>query len=144
VQRVQVLSVRQPWAWAIARGRKTVENRTWSTSYRGPLAIHTPMRVDLDACASPLIRTAGWDPDDPVAAIGGIVAVVHLADVCTVSPSGHGCDCGEWATVGCYHWLIADARPLPRPVMALGQLGLWEPAPAPAVLAEVTAFAGLS
>ena len=35
------LSLKQPWASTFACGEKTIETRTWSTSYRGPLAIHT-------------------------------------------------------------------------------------------------------
>ena len=34
------LSLTQPWASAIAFGSKSIETRSWSTSYRGPLAIH--------------------------------------------------------------------------------------------------------
>lgn len=33
------LTVKQPWAAWIASGEKTIETRTWSTGYRGPLAI---------------------------------------------------------------------------------------------------------
>jgi hypothetical protein len=164
---VQLLSVRQPWAWAIARGRKPVENRNWAPSYRGKLAIYASMHVDLQACESPLIWSAGWDPDDPVAAIGGIVAVVTLADVCSAAMSGASCDCGEWARPKAHHWRLADPQPLARPVVSIGrsarmadavpmsiaaspgfpgpssgeaqadQYGLWEPEPA--VIAEVTA-----
>lgn len=36
----RILSVRQPWAFAIARGWKPIENRSWPTDYRGPLLIH--------------------------------------------------------------------------------------------------------
>lgn len=34
------LSLWQPYAFLIARGDKTIETRSWSTKYRGPLAIH--------------------------------------------------------------------------------------------------------
>lgn len=34
------ISIRQPWAWAILNVGKDVENRTWTTRYRGPLLIH--------------------------------------------------------------------------------------------------------
>ena len=34
------LSLWQPWASLVALGIKTVETRSWATSYRGPLAIH--------------------------------------------------------------------------------------------------------
>lgn len=37
---MKLLSIRQPWVWAILHAGKRVENRTWSTSYRGPIAIH--------------------------------------------------------------------------------------------------------
>jgi hypothetical protein len=37
---VKVLTLHQPWASLIAVGVKTIETRSWSTQYRGPLAIH--------------------------------------------------------------------------------------------------------
>ena len=42
------LSVRQPWAWAIATGLKPVENRTWRTHYRGPIVLHASQRYDRE------------------------------------------------------------------------------------------------
>jgi len=37
---MKAITIQQPWAEMIARGLKRVENRTWRTSHRGPLAIH--------------------------------------------------------------------------------------------------------
>ena len=37
---MKALTVRQPWASLIAAGVKTIETRSWSSEYRGPLAIH--------------------------------------------------------------------------------------------------------
>ena len=39
---MKAISVRNPWAWAIAHGGKRVENREWQypPTYRGPLLIH--------------------------------------------------------------------------------------------------------
>ena len=37
---MRALTIRQPWASLIAAGVKTIETRSWSTKYRGPLAIH--------------------------------------------------------------------------------------------------------
>ncbi len=155
------VSVRQPWAWAIARGHKAVENRDGDTRFRGALAIHASLRVDLDSSESPAIRAAHWDPDDPAAAIGGIVAVVNLSGVCTgalpepvwgsgpgrepdAGPesalgAGQACACGAWAKPGRYHWQLCDPRPLSQPVFAVSEAddtGLWE-LPSP-VAAEVT------
>jgi hypothetical protein len=39
-QRLKILSVWGPWAQLLVLGIKDVENRRWSTPYRGPVAIH--------------------------------------------------------------------------------------------------------
>jgi ASCH domain len=126
---MQVLSVRQPWAWAIARGHKAIENRTWDASYRGVLAIHASLRVDPGAPENPLIRAAGWDASDPLAGTGGIVAVASLADICSAGRSGKPCGCGPWADPGFCHWQLSDVWALPEPIMTIGQPGLWTPGP---------------
>jgi hypothetical protein len=129
---VRALSVRQPWAWAIARGHKPVLNRASDTCYRGPVAIYASLRVGLDSFESQDARAVAsvtWNSADPVTAIGGIVAVVKLSGVCAEAASGSQCGCGEWASAGAYHWRLCDPRPLPWPVLALGQSGLWELTP---------------
>jgi len=47
---MRILTVRQPWAWAIIHGGKDVENRVRNIagSYRGPVAIHAALAVDDD------------------------------------------------------------------------------------------------
>ena len=42
------LSVRQPWAWALLYGGKTIENRKWTTHYRGRIWIHASERENHD------------------------------------------------------------------------------------------------
>lgn len=37
---MKVLSIRQPYAWLIAIGCKTIENRTWNRKFRGRFLIH--------------------------------------------------------------------------------------------------------
>jgi hypothetical protein len=37
---VKALTLHQPWASLVAAGVKMIETRSWSTRYRGPLAIH--------------------------------------------------------------------------------------------------------
>jgi len=46
---MKALSIQQPWAWFIIRGYKNIENRTWATTYRGPLLIHASKTLDEDA-----------------------------------------------------------------------------------------------
>ncbi|MET7669386.1 hypothetical protein [Micromonospora luteifusca] len=37
---LRAITVKQPWAWAIAHGGKNIENRSRDITYRGRLAIH--------------------------------------------------------------------------------------------------------
>lgn len=41
---MKAISLWQPWASAISLGAKRIETRSWSTSYRGPIAIHAAKR----------------------------------------------------------------------------------------------------
>lgn len=127
---MQAISVRQPWAFAIARGGKTICNQRLPTAYRGPLLIHASMRVDLGSCDSPLIQAAGWNRRDPLATLGAVIAVAELDDVCAAAARRQSCDCGPWAMPEAYHWRLAEVRALPRPVVALGRMDPWEPLPA--------------
>ena len=72
---MRVLTVRQPWAWAIINGGKDVENRVRNVagSYRGPVAIHAGAAWDESSYDNPKeweIRRAitskqnGWPADD--------------------------------------------------------------------------------
>lgn len=38
---MKILSLWQPWATLLASGAKKVETRSWTTSYRGPVVIHS-------------------------------------------------------------------------------------------------------
>jgi hypothetical protein len=118
---VRVLSIRQPWAWAISTGRKKVENRTWATKYQGPIYIHASLQRDTD----------GWEdlkrehrinvPEDLPR--GAIVAVARLVKVVDAKS---GRRFGKWFQ-GPKGWVLADVRPLKKPVPAVGMLGLWRP-----------------
>jgi len=45
----KALSVRQPWAHAILRGGKNIENRSWPTELRGTIALHAARSMDAAA-----------------------------------------------------------------------------------------------
>ena len=65
---MKALSIKQPWASLAAAGHKTVECRTWKTSYRGPLLI----------CSS----KNNFEINDKLIAPGGYaLGVVELVDV---------------------------------------------------------------
>src|SRR5689334_2818809 len=93
------ISLWQPWATAMAIGSKRNETRSWSTHYRGPLAIHAAKRCVKDEL---IFHSAHWGWCGALAPIGltmggkerlidllpfgAIVAVGNLADV---KPVGH-------------------------------------------------------
>jgi hypothetical protein len=136
---MRALSVRQPWAWAIASAGKDVENRTRPTKHRGELAIHASLSYD-EMAAIPVPSALGLFMDAvraevvgahvPALARGAVIAVVEITG-CHLSPDfGGTCGatrplCSPWAQRDQFHWLLANVRPLARPVSAKGALGLW-------------------
>ena len=45
---MRALSIRQPWAWLVVNGYKDIENRTWSTEFRGRVYVHAGQRMEPD------------------------------------------------------------------------------------------------
>ncbi|MDX6739717.1 hypothetical protein [Actinocorallia sp. A-T 12471] len=133
---MQAISVKQPYAWAIARGHQRLVNQDHGTAHRGTVLVHAAMRVDLDSRALPRVREAGWSPADPLATLGAVIAVANLTGVCV---PGAVCECGPWAVLGDHHWTLEGIRPLRRPIVAVGyQGGLWTAQPS--LVAEVRAM----
>ena len=144
---MKAITVKQPWAWAIAHGQKDIENRTWGTGYRGPLAIHAGAGWDEDGAYDKRVLRAlhgfgdRFDPPlrverlgpktvrllrDQQLTPGAVVAVVDVVGICTVRSTAEQCGCGLWAAEGQCHWKVVNVRPLPKPVPCKGRLGLWD------------------
>lgn len=103
--KIPVLSVRQPFAWLIVNGHKDIENRTWPTSYRGPLLIHTGLQMFKEFDDSYL---PSKDIDIPLKfdlQFGGIIGIVDVIDCVSKSKS-------PWF-FGPYGLVLANARVLP-------------------------------
>jgi hypothetical protein len=77
---MKALSVRQPFAWCIVAGTKPIENRTWNTTYRGPLLIHAAVKPHLMTIAE-VEHTWGAVIDRGALRYGGIIGRVELVDV---------------------------------------------------------------
>ena len=121
---MKALTVRQPWAWAIAVGEKTVENRGWPTRYRGPLAIHAAKAPDLEGWTDPAIGRAMDSQEPGPMAYGAVIAVVEVTGCHPAARRWPTC-CQPWGFEDQYHFELAGARRLPEPVPAKGRLGLW-------------------
>jgi hypothetical protein len=139
---VKALTVRQPYAWAIAAGAKTIENRSRPTKHRGPLAIHAGaawsyiggvddnVLDELYEWMTPTQREQAEDGIDPDAfpALFTFRAVIATVDVVGCHRA-YGC-CLPWGQQGepddpTYHWVLANAHKPDVPVPAKGRLGLW-------------------
>jgi len=120
---MKALSFRQPWAELILQGRKTIDLRTWSTHYRGRLAIHASKQVERDIC-----EMYGLDP--ATLATGALVGTVEVVDMVAM-------DDESWETLRNQHlkpgpfpgdllgWRVTDPRRLPQPIPFRGRLGLF-------------------
>jgi hypothetical protein len=112
---MKTLSIRQPWAHLVITGRKCVENRSWRTSYRGPLLVHAGARWTGEAIEGIERRHRIEIPRD--LPVGGIVGVVDFVDIVRRSEDPF--------FTGPLGWIFANARALPfRPLP--GRLGLFE------------------
>jgi hypothetical protein len=137
---IRIMSVRQPHAWAIIHGGKTVENRRQNIAgaYRGPVAVHAAKTGDERGWAAALARRAPWDyvawmvrtPDRRDAPTGVIIGVVDLVDVHWGCPEGIVADwpmCSRWAEgpgEEFWHLELRNPRPLPEPIVWKGALGM--------------------
>jgi len=120
---LRAFSVINPWGQCIASGRKTVENRTCQTHYRGPVLIHTSLRgFDERALMNGFVLEALADAPGQSWHRGRVIATATLTDC-------HRCDggCSPWAQPGSWHWVLSGVEPLALPVPAKGALGLWVP-----------------
>jgi hypothetical protein len=133
---MRAITVKQPWAWAIAVGAKTVENRSrpapWRSAVGERIAIHAGKGWDRAALSkgSPMWElahaTEAWRVTRDVAAAvplaslvtylvptfhwrGAVMATAVLADVHEATPVEQTCCCRPW---GIYAYEDGDTNPL--------------------------------
>lgn len=143
LDRLPVLTVRQPWATAIIWAGKDVENRRAPRLRRGPLLIHAAAAhhpeyseyrvvVDLAPAGVPLswantCSLARWALERQRLVPGSASALGVILGVVDVTGCHSHCDgsCSPWAQPGLVHWEFANPRPLPRAVPCRGKQGIW-------------------
>lgn len=132
---MKALTIRQPWAGAIAHGTKRVENRSWKLPAKQlgeRILIHAGARPDKTA------QVYG----DHLDVYSAIIATAVVTD-CHYSQDDIGVCCSYWSFPNTYHWTLNQVVALPDPVPCKGRLGFWTPDPdvlaAIAAQTEVTA-----
>ncbi|TWE05210.1 hypothetical protein FB550_103388 [Neobacillus bataviensis] len=138
---MKVLSMKQPWASLFVLREAIYETRTWRTTYRGPLAIHTSKQVDKAVCSHKAIQALLGKHGNTVDNLptGKIIAVCNLINCLKVTNNQ-----STWAVLengvivsennyflgdfneGNYAWEVQDMKLLDHPIPARGHLGLWE------------------
>lgn len=141
--KLKAITLWQPWASAMAAGLKTVETRSWATSYRGPLAIHASARK-VHTADMGLVRALGralrvdvarTNPKALADALprGAVLGVVELYDVVLMSRvsalhdvmTAQEMSWGDWKPDR-FAWLCRPVVWFPEPVPAKGAQGLWD------------------
>lgn len=131
---MKVLSVKQPWALLLAEGRKDIENRTWTTNYRGKVLLHATAKPDSSVVMyRKNVKKPSWQEIQMFSALeecegkdlyGCIIGEAEIVD-CVQNHSS----C--WAEKGVWNWVIKNPVLYPEPVRGIkGKLGLWEHRPA--------------
>jgi hypothetical protein len=122
---MRAITVQQPWASAIAHpDGKRVENRRWTTSWRGALAIHAGQGWDPAGARDPEVL-ALFDVErlDPADFPRGVIVARARLDSIHESAGGFCCPWGD-PRPGMFHLCLADVVALRRPVARTGALGL--------------------
>lgn len=147
----RALTLWEPWASAIAYGRKRIENRSWappSTVQGKRIAIHAGKSLDKDAVTR-LCVEVGFDFDEMDNVAGHIVCTAEVAGVIRsdgivradglMKPDGALVDLewysGEseitkeehfdWLDPVEFSWILRDVKPLQKPIEARGHQGIW-------------------
>jgi activating signal cointegrator 1 len=138
VGNMKALTIYNPWAALIGHG-KQYETRGWSTSYRGPIAIHASMKFTKDdklTCTRQPFRAdlvaAGYH-DARELPCGVVIAIATLTDC--VKMTWDFIDslddkerCYGYFDENRYAWRLDDVHDI-APVKASGKQGLWNWAP---------------
>lgn len=102
---MKALSIREPWISLIASGKKTIETRTWSTKYRGPLLLVGSKK--------------------PNGIYSGLAAcIVYLKDCRPMTKEDEAEACCE-IYENAYSWILGDLQRVVH-IKIQGRLGLYE------------------
>jgi hypothetical protein len=115
----RALSIRQPWTDLLLSGEKRVENRTWSTAWRGELVLHAGKQQDPRGRKLAAERGIVL----PAPQTGAYLGCARLVDV---HPDA-GCCREVWGEPDCWHWVVTNPRRFAEPIAGLGKLGLYRP-----------------
>ncbi len=119
---MKAISIKQPWAWAIASGFKTIETRTWPTNYRGELLIVSSLKPDKEMMDWFIAQTGKHIREQME--YGKAIATANLADCRLMTEADQDaalCDIYPHA----FAWIFESVQPI-TPFAVKGRLGIYE------------------
>ncbi len=128
---MKAITISQPYASLIASGEKWVENRTWPTNYRGPIAIHAGKGMQYLTK-----EELSKHPTGVVVAIAELTASIMLDEIRDRAATFRRNNlivgsCKNWSEVsrhkhveGPWCWILEDIKKI-EPIIATGKQGLW-------------------
>jgi activating signal cointegrator 1 len=117
---MKCLSIRQPWALLVCVGARTIENRTWNTSYRGEIAIHAS---GYEQAIKHFMKQETWDASiSDRFSLGAIIGVAELYDTMLFDEHVWDDPCAE----GPVCFLFRNARLFITPIPHKGRVNLCE------------------
>lgn len=117
---MRAVTIRQPWAWAIANGFKDIENRSWYPCLDPgeEVAIHAAAAAPDWDDVRRVTELLGRRSEVPMEFdCGCVVATARFVGAVETSPS-------KWFR-GPVGWALDCVKPLRKPVECKGQLRLW-------------------
>jgi hypothetical protein len=130
---MKALTISQPFASLIANGEKWIENRTWPTGYRGPLAIHAGKGLQYLSKVE-----LSYYPSGAIIATADLVACVKFDEIIKKSKTIESernqiipGTCRAWLRAaehkhakGPWCWILENVQKF-NPVKMSGSQGLW-------------------
>ena len=126
---MKALSIKQPYADLIIKGKKKIELRKWNTKFRGEFLVHASIKPDVEECA---IRETKPEELDK----GAIIGSVTLKDVkCydtfekiteDMDLIGVKSDIIKHIRLPMHGFMLERPEQLEVPIPFKGQLGFWD------------------
>jgi hypothetical protein len=137
---MKVISIVQPFATLIMILEKLNETRSWATKHRGELGIHASKKIDKEICEQEPFKSVlamhGYTASS--LPVGVILGTVNLTECSRVLECGARTALLESGAVvtgnefkfgyynrGRFVWGMKDVVAFSEPILAKGQLGLW-------------------
>lgn len=137
---MKALTLTQPWASLVIDGAKRYETRGWSTTHRGPLAIHAAKGWSMDdrAFCLEMYQAGLIHVRETGTPLGAVLGIVELEDVFSTDDGPYWdwdarlpdsryteADLGDYSPHR-FAWRLRVLERFPEPIPARGMLGLWD------------------